>query len=117
VLPNRRTRWRSLHDGEIRGFATTGPAPGSGQASLGELLALYVDPHCWRRAIGRRLIEHARRRLTQRGCTEAILWVLVGNERAESFYRADGWAADGAHRGIEVWGVKVDEVRYRRALR
>ena len=45
--------------------------------------------------------------------TEAVLWVLVGNERAQRFYRADGWRPDGAQRRVEVWNVLVDEIRYR----
>jgi ribosomal protein S18 acetylase RimI-like enzyme len=75
-----------------------------------------VDPECWRHGIGRRLVDEARRRLSERGFTEAILWVLVGNQRADSFYRADGWLPDGTRREDEVWGAHVDEVRYRRAL-
>jgi GNAT superfamily N-acetyltransferase len=107
----------AVQDGTIYGFASAsarlkrGPAP-----TVGELLALYVDPAYWRAGVGRRLIEAARRRLTQRGCSEAILWVLVDNERAERFYRTDGWALDGVRRTDKVWGLAVDEVRWRRAL-
>jgi GNAT superfamily N-acetyltransferase len=83
---------------------------------LGELLALYVDPGSWGKGIGRRLLVEARARLAGRGFVEAILWVLAGNERAERFYRVDGWRPDGARRHDEIWGVTADEVRYRRAL-
>ena len=102
--------------GAIRGFATTGPARGSEDPRTGELLALYVDPDFWGRGLGRRLMVEARRRLTERGFAEAILWVLAGNDRAERFYRADGWLPDGARREEEIWGVTADEVRYRRTL-
>jgi ribosomal protein S18 acetylase RimI-like enzyme len=105
-----------VDDDAICGFATTGPAWGSDQSSRGELLALYVDPDWWRRGIGRRLVDEARRRLSADGFTEAILWVLVGNRRGELFYRADGWLPDGMRREGEVWGARVDEVRYGRAL-
>ena len=50
------------------------------------------------------------------GFTEALLWVLVGNERAQRFYRLDGWEADDTRRRVEVWGIAVDEIRYRRRL-
>ena len=50
------------------------------------------------------------------GYDDAVLWVLVGNDRAERFYRRDGWLPDGAQRRVEVWDVAVDEVRYHRAL-
>src|SRR5437763_506096 len=86
----------ALLRGVIRGFATTGPARGGEPGSVGELLALYVDPPCWGRGVGRRLMVEAHRRLIEGGFAEAILWVLAGNERAQRFYQADGWLPDGA---------------------
>ncbi len=103
-------------DGAIRGFAAVGLAREGDTVGLGELFALYVDPGYWRLGVGRLLIGHARRRLASRGSTEAVLWLLVGNERAAAFYAADGWATDGVARKDEVWGVTVDELRHRRAL-
>ena len=61
-------------------------------------------------------MAEARERLGGGGFTEAVLWVLVGNERAERFYRIDGWWPDGRRRQDLVWGVTVDEVGYRRPL-
>lgn len=103
-------------DGDaVCGFATVGPARGEA-GGVGELWGLYVDPDHWGRGVGRRLIEQARAWLAQRGFDQAILWVLAGNERAERFYRADGWVHDGGRQSGEHWGVVVDELRYRRAL-
>ena len=82
----------------------------------GELLALSVDPTWWRHRIGARLMAEARARLAGQGCTEAILWLLAGNERAARFYERDGWSFDGTRRTEEVWGARVDELRYRRPL-
>jgi GNAT superfamily N-acetyltransferase len=82
----------------------------------GELCALYVDPSHWNSGFGRELIVAARAALTRAGFANAYLWVLVGNERAERFYRVDGWTPDGARKTGVVWGVSVDEIRYRRAL-
>lgn len=106
----------ALEEAVIWGFATIGPARGGSAQRVGELLALYVDPGRWGRGIGRLLIAEARNRLSEAGFVEAILWVLAGNGRAERFYHADGWTLDGARRKETVWGVAVDEVRYRRAL-
>ena len=58
----------------------------------------------------------ARERLARTGCVDAVLWVLVGNERADRFYRVDGWLPDGARRRVEAWGIDVDEVRMHRPL-
>ena len=58
----------------------------------------------------------SREHLCRGGFTEAVLWVLVGNDRAERFYRADGWLPDGRRQSDEIWGVTVDETCYRRDL-
>jgi ribosomal protein S18 acetylase RimI-like enzyme len=106
----------AVDDGVICGFATTGRSPHSDTPDAGELLGLYVDPGAWDCGVGRRLMAEARERLSGGGFTEAVLWVLVGNERAERFYRIDGWWPDGRRRRDLVWGVTVDEVGYRRPL-
>jgi GNAT superfamily N-acetyltransferase len=81
-----------------------------------ELGALNVDPDAWSRGVGRALIAQARADLAAAGATEASLWVLVGNTRAERFYALDGWTTDGTRRSETVWGITVDEIEYRRRL-
>jgi len=106
----------ATESGGIRGFATIAPAQESNMPDVGELCALYVDPDHWGRGIGVALISAARTRLFDRGFRSAILWVLAGNVRAERFYRKDHWAPDGVWRTAEVWGMKVNDVRYQRKL-
>lgn len=107
----------AILNGRVCGFATTGPAADADlDASTGQLHALHVDPSAWGAGVGRRLIEEARLRLHSFGYTKAVLWVLVGNERAQRFYRIDGWAPDGTERTAEIWGASIDDVRWRRAL-
>jgi GNAT superfamily N-acetyltransferase len=102
--------------GAIGGFATTVPAGDEEAPGTGQVGALYVDPVFWGDGVGRALIEAARGELVAAGFAQAVLWVLFGNERAIRFYERDGWRADGAVRREVVWGVPVDEVRYRRRL-
>jgi len=102
--------------GAIRGFATTMPTADEEVPDAGQLGALYVDPICWGDGVGRALIEAVRGRLVGAGFGHAVLWVLLGNRRAIRFYERDGWRADGSVRQEVVWGVPVDEVRYRRRL-
>lgn len=45
-----------------------------------------------------------------------MLWVLTGNRAAQHFYSRNGWTRDDLGRRATVWGVTVDEVRYRRAI-
>ena len=106
----------AVEDGVICGFATIGPAREDEAPDVGEVLALYVDPVAWGRGVGRLLMARARAQLRQIGHSEAMLWVLVGNERAQRFYRADGWRPDRGRRNVEVWGVGVEEIRYRSKL-
>lgn len=106
----------ATESGGILGFATTAPTQESPMSNCGELCALYVDPDHWGRGIGGALVSAARSRLFDLGFRNAILWVLVGNVRAERFYVTDQWTPDRVRRTDEVWGVKVDEVRYKRKL-
>ena len=102
--------------GAILGFASIMPSRDATLPSHGELCALYVDPAHWGRGIGLALVSAARARLLERGFQNALLWVLVGNQRADRFYRNDGWTPDGARKTDTLWGVTVEELRYQRAL-
>ncbi|GLQ90211.1 GNAT family N-acetyltransferase [Dyella flagellata] len=106
----------AIEDGAVCGFATTAPSRDADVGGHGELCALYVDPDCWRRGIGCALLSAARLRLAEQGYDHAMLWLLAGNLRADQLYRADGWAPDGASRSERIWGIEVDEIRYRRSL-
>jgi GNAT superfamily N-acetyltransferase len=103
-------------DGFIAGFATTAPARDADAEGCGELCALYVDPDYWGRGIGAELIKGARARLVELGFQQAVLWVMKGNLRADRFYAIDGWQPDGQERSEVVWGIAVNELRYRRKL-
>ena len=46
------------------------------------------------------------------GDDDAYLWVVEGNERAQSFYRRNGFAVDGGRKRDERLGV--DELRMTR---
>jgi GNAT superfamily N-acetyltransferase len=97
----------AVDNGELVGLATIHGA---------ELCALHVDPAAWGRGVGRALIALARADLAAAGVTEAHVWVLVGNTRAERFYQRDGWTTDGTRRSDTVWGAVVEEIAYRRRL-
>jgi ribosomal protein S18 acetylase RimI-like enzyme len=106
----------AVRDGSIRGFASIGSSRDADVPDAGELCALYIDPPHWQEGIGSLLMTHGYERLRARGFDEAILWLLVGNEGAERFYRADGWRPDGSNRHENVWGVESHVIRFRRAL-
>lgn len=104
-------------DGErIAGFVTVVAGSDGRARAVGRVMALYVDPGSWGAGIGGALIATARRQLLDAGCTDAELWVLDGNERAERFYRSDGWAPDGRVRREAVWGVEALDRCFTRTL-
>jgi ribosomal protein S18 acetylase RimI-like enzyme len=94
----------------VIGFVTFGPSRDEDTVGMGEIYALYVDPGRYEAGVGRMLMAHARRRLKEQGFGAAVLWVLLGNERAASFYEREGWVADGATREEEPYGI-VSHVR------
>lgn len=104
----------SEREGKIVGFVSIGP--GRDADADGELYAIYVHPKHWGTGIGRELIEAGEERLRELGYRDAILWVLEDNPRAHRFYDAAGWRADGTSRPIEIFGVEVPEVRFRKKL-
>ncbi|QNI30985.1 GNAT family N-acetyltransferase [Alloacidobacterium dinghuense] len=114
--PNSPTTVVAVENTQIYGFATVALARDQDVPGSGELYALYVDPEWWGRGVGAQLMSAARNRLLDLGFQQAVLWALKGNSRAERFYAADQWKPDGMQRTDTVWGVVVDEVRYRCTL-
>ncbi|HKS57131.1 MAG TPA: GNAT family N-acetyltransferase [Steroidobacteraceae bacterium] len=102
--------------GTVRGFVTTCAARDQDVPGYGEVAAIHVDPEFWGRGVGQALLASARAYLLDSGFRRALLWVLVGNVRAERFYEQDGWTPDGTRRMDTVWGVQVNDQRYRRVL-
>jgi RimJ/RimL family protein N-acetyltransferase len=110
-------RWPPLvaeRNGEIVGFVSVGPS--RDDDADGELYAIYVDPDHWRTGIGRELLRAGEQRLRQLGRTEVVLWVFTDNLVARAFYEANGWRPDGTRRPTKIFGVSVQEVRYRKTL-
>jgi len=57
-----------------------------------ELDALFVEPHLWRRGIGRQLVEHVAEVGRVRG---ANFLHVIGNPHAEGFYASCGFRMTG----------------------
>ena len=90
--------------------------------SVAGIPALYAHPDALGRGAGPALMDAALEAARERGFREAILWMLVGNARAQAFYERRGWARDGGERAGEYPGVTFAdgeaprEIRYRQAL-
>jgi len=101
--------------GRVVGSAAFGPSRDEATTD-GELYSLNVDPDEWGRGHGGRLLREVAAGLRDAGYREAVLFVVVENERARRLYESDGWTVDGGEATEEVLGVEVREVRYRRSL-
>lgn len=85
-------------------------------ARTGELSSIYLLPESWGQGVGRLLMAAAVAGLAAAGFGQATLWVLDSNDRARRFYKAAGWAMDGAVKQEEGPGFTLTEVRYHRPL-
>lgn len=75
-------------DGVIVGFAAVVPRQDGGA----ELDALFVEPHAWKRGIGRSLVDHCVEIAARQ--SSGFLHV-IGNPHAEGFYTACGFRLTG----------------------
>jgi GNAT superfamily N-acetyltransferase len=98
-------------DGRVQGFTV-----GEADAGTGLLQAIHTLPELHGGGAGQRLHDGLLADFVAWGCTRAELWVLEGNERAQSFYRRNGWTHEGTTRPHRVGGVDVPALRYRRQL-
>jgi ribosomal protein S18 acetylase RimI-like enzyme len=117
VPPGARTLVAQAGDG-LAGFANFGPERaqdgGESDPDAAELYAIYLDPACQGRGIGRLLISAATTALRQDGFAEMRLWVLTENHPARGFYERMGLAPDGT---TNVWTpngstAELPELRY-----
>jgi ribosomal protein S18 acetylase RimI-like enzyme len=109
--------------GRTVGFVWVGPTtdPDDDPSTTGQVRSLHVTPEAIGGGRGRRLLAAARGTLAASGCRDATLWVVAEDERANAFYRRDGWEADGARReerlGLPGEDAPMAEVRrLRRSL-
>jgi ribosomal protein S18 acetylase RimI-like enzyme len=85
--------------------------------TTGEIWALYVTPAHWGRGAGLALWDAAREASEEEGFTELTLWALLRNERALRFYELAGFKRElPSARTVPVGGVRLEEIRLRRAL-
>jgi len=87
--------------GALAGFAVA-EATGPGDVRPLRLSSLYVLADWHGQGLGRALLEHAL------GDAPAYLWVAEHNDRAQRFYRHNGFTLDGARQVEEQWGGIAD---------
>ena len=81
-----------------------------------ELNAIHVHPERHGSGAATALHDEILDIMRAAGCGSAILWVLEGNERAQAFYRRNGWTFDGTRDSHPIGGADADILRYARTL-
>ena len=112
----------ALERNTVRGFALTGPAadPDLDPIAAGEVSELTVDPDHARQGHGSRLVQACADTLRADRFDTAVVWLSTEDDVRRAFLTGAGWAADGAHRELDLHGdgsVRVKQVRLHTDLR
>ena len=108
----------AMHEGRVVGFVGYDRSrdPKS-KPTCGEIWALYVSPDHWDQGAGLALWDAAREGLAEEGCVEATIWIPLCNDRALRFAELAGFKREmGTAKTVTLSGVKLEEIRLRRAL-
>lgn len=111
-LPGQHAALVVEHEGAVVGFALAQDDADAGA----ELTAIHVLPEHHGTGAGQLLMDAAVEALTSWGVDEAHLHVVDGNERAQAFYRRNGWRLRGAAGSHEIGGAAVPILEYRLVL-
>lgn len=97
----------ALADGEIIGFAGSGPARDRDAPAFRELYFIYLLDAFHGTGTGQRLFDSV-----VDGDEALYLWVAGDNPRAHRFYARNGFALDGASHTEPFLGETLTEVRF-----
>jgi GNAT superfamily N-acetyltransferase len=95
----------ALVDGEVVGFAGSGPGRDKEQPSAHELYFIYLLDSHHGTGVGQQLFDA----VVEPGA--GYLWVAADNPRAHGFYTRNGYGPDGHEQVQEVLGEQLHEVR------
>ncbi|MEJ7832206.1 MAG: GNAT family N-acetyltransferase [Nocardioides sp.] len=110
-----------LERNRVVGFAITSPGsdPDCDPVSDAELMELTVAPDERGKGHGSRMLQAAVETMQADRFTRAVLWAMATDDALRTFLTTAGWAADGAHRGLDFDGTGstvVKQVRLHTAI-
>jgi GNAT superfamily N-acetyltransferase len=108
----------AVEDDKIVGFVGFDRSRDKGTPqTMGEIWAIYVAASHWSKGVGLALWDAAREGLQEEGCTHASVWIPIANDRAMRFFELAGLKRElPSAKTISVGGVKIEEIRLKRAL-
>jgi GNAT superfamily N-acetyltransferase len=106
----------ALERATVRGFAATAPSTDgdANPATDGEVAELLVDPTHHGAGHGSRLLHAVVDTLQSDKFSRATMWLTSTDDQLRTFLVDQGWAADGAHRALDLYGdgsVVVKQIR------
>lgn len=106
----------ALERATIRGFAVTAPAsdPDADPVADGEIPEFVIDPAFRGQGHGSRLLQACTDTMRADKFTRAVWWLPAADDALREFVAGTGWAADGAHRELDLTGdgtVTLKQVR------
>ncbi len=106
----------ALERAQIRGFAVTAPSgdPDADPVADAEISELTVDPAATGQGHGSRLLQACADTLRSDRFSRATMWLVASDDAQRSFVTSAGWAPDGAHRELDLYGdgsIRVKQVR------
>ena len=98
----------ALERNRVVGFAITSPAsdPDCDPIVDAELAEVTIDPAERGKGHGSRLLQAAADTLVADRFQRAVLWSMAGDDALRKFLTEAGWAADGAHRELDLDGIR-----------
>lgn len=107
----------ALDGSRYAGVCSFGPARDEEMEGWGEVVSLYLLPEYWGGGHAGPLLESALAALARMDFRRVYLWVLEENRRARRFYQKQGFAPNGDALSIEIGGVNLTELRYKKRLK
>jgi GNAT superfamily N-acetyltransferase len=103
----------ALERNRVVGFTITTPAtdPDCDPVTDGELMELTVAAQEQGKGHGSRLLQAAVDTMLADRFTRAVTWVVAEDDQLRAFLTEAGWAADSAHRTLDLDGTGVTQVK------